>query len=453
MDITVKRDPNQKKPTIQIQYDVEQGTKELSEIDPLKVYGSKFPLLALDGGFIDYVDILFFKLDSTKFLPTMEFEIRDSKGLFGSFYSKPKYIQVIIVPPFENAYKKINLVFTITKFTINDGIIKGSGQYRNKGLQESKFECLGNITTYELFDKISQECGLGLASNVNTTEDQRLINMAFDNYVDIISLELDRSLSNDKVVLDGYVDFWDYLILSNVYDRYLVKDPKEQLKIWIAQDKNVINKSDGIQPIQADFILTNHPHLKSSELFYSNHTKKQNLQQYQSKGSTRIVSVYNNITKEYLDHTITIQDEEITENSSTELQGELEDKINFEYAGEIYQEYDEFFSRQARNTFLNKTQKEVHTFTIEAPLLGINRGDQFEVLDFDNDFFKDTYKERFENMNEPSTPESDFKDPSANNVSVNTQNSKRYVCIGVQILYLPDTHFKMNILAIPINES
>lgn len=453
MDIQVIRDPSQHKPTIKIHYDPSQGTPESSELDPLKIYGSKFPILALDGIYIDYVDILYFKLDATKFLPSIEFEVRDGKNLFGSFYPKPKYIQVVIIPPFDNAYKKINLVFTISKLTISSGVIKGTGEYRNKKLMESKFECYGNISTFELLDKISKDTGLGLASNITKTEDKRLINQSFIDSKDCISNEIERSIADGKTVLEAYVDIWDYLVLSNVWDRYKTKDDKDKLKIWIAQDKNVITKSGEIKPLQANFILTNNPHLKNTELFYSEHSKKQQLSQFQSKGSNRIVSVYNNTTKEYLDHMITLEDEELSDQVPEELDGTLDSRINFEYAGEIYGEYDEFFSKQARETFFNKTKKEIHTFVIEAPLLGINRGDQFEVLDFDNDFYKDTYKERFENMNEETTPDSEFKDPSENNLSINTQNSKRYVCIGTQILYSMESLFKMNILAIPVNET
>lgn len=456
--ITVKRDPGLTKPELSVLHNTEQ--EKDTRIDQTKVFGTLVPLISIDGIAIDFHEIRTLSIDNspTSKLPSCSFSFNDSKGLFKNYHTNPSYIQVIIIPPFDNAYKKINLVFDIAKFNVDGSEIDGSGTYRCNELYDTAFECLGSdVSTYNLFDTISEKTKLGFAGNIESSEDKRFINIAHKSYLDTLNFEIGKSIANENTVLDYWVDYWDYINLCNIFNLYEVtgsgdnvNNPAELTKVWVASNVNAVTTTEEVTPMQVECTFTNHPALSSTELIIKNYELITNNTKYKSAGTSRVISIYNNGTKEWVDHTIEIKDD-IAPSESSKIKDKenikTAKKTTFEYTGEQYEEYDAYFSGIARDTYMRKISKKIHKFTLTKPILGLLRGDTFEVIYFENDSIKTAYEEGSKELKQHS---GNNNLPKSEDLTKNEEVSGKFKVIGTSIHFDNVDGFEFEVYSIKI---
>lgn len=464
--IKVLRDPSLKKPKIEVLHNTEQEKDTM--VDQTKVFGTMVPLISIDGIAIDFSEVQTLRIEntfSTK-LPTCTFSFLDSKGLFKNYYStKAHYIQIIILPPFDNAYKKINLVFEISKFNVDSSTIaeiSGTGIYKCNELYDSRFEFLGSdISTFELFNTISEDTKLGLASNMteSTIDDKRFINIPHISYKDLIDSEITKSGAAENIVLDYWVDYWDYLNINNIYNLFH-SDKPELTKVWVASNNSAVSTTDNVEPVKVDMALSNHPALSGTDLFIKDHSIEQNITKVKNSGTSKVLSIYNNNTKEWVDHTIEISLNEGSNNSNKNSESEFltePTKTTFEYTGELYENYDSYFSSKARETYIKKITKEIHYFTLTRPILGILKGDTFEVHYFTNDSmntdYQDSDKDTRTYLKEGNENSGNTNDSLNNieNITKNTEVSGIFKVLGSTIHFDNSDGFEFVIEALKIN--
>ena len=446
--ITVKRDPGLKKPELSVLHNTEQ--EKDTRIDQTKIFGTLVPLISIDGIAIDFHEVRTLKIDNspTSKLPTCSFAFIDSKGLFKNYHTSPSYVQIIIIPPFDNAYKKINLVFDIAKFNVNGSDIDGTGTYRCDKLYDTAFECLGSgVSTYDLFNMISEKTQLGLAGNIESSEDKRFINIAHKSYLDTINFEIGKSIANENTVLDYWVDYWDYINLCNIYSLYEVTgsgNPSTPplTKVWISSNTDAVTTSEEVIPMEIECTFTNHPTLSTTELTIKNYELITNNTKYKSAGTGRVISVYNNTTKEWVDHTV-----EMAENGKDKIK-----RTTFEYTGEQYEPYDAYFSSIARDTYLRKISKKIHKFTLTKPILGLLRGDTFEVIYFENDAIKTAYEANSKELQEYSNGKTEDKNKliKTEDLTKNEEVSGKFKVIGTSISFDNVDGFEFDVYSIKI---
>ena len=207
-----------------------------SEIQQTKVFGLIVPLLALNGVAVDFQDVETFELDYTRKLPRIKTSFHDRGNILNNFGNpgNDNELRVQILPPFDDTYKKIDLAFVCTSVRIVNGTVEVEGEYKLQKFSDAQFKALGQITTYDLFDKVSTETGLGFATNSKATEDARFIQCQFESYKDVIDREMEKSGSSETHVYDWWVDVWNNLILCDLYDRNNSEDPEEDMMIWVA---------------------------------------------------------------------------------------------------------------------------------------------------------------------------------------------------------------------------
>ena len=378
--ITVKRDPQIEFPQIvtSLMETDKPGEGEMAvnttQIRQTDVYSIMCPLLALNGVVVDMPDLLKFKLDCTDVLPRVEFEFRDRNNLFAQ-YCQPgtsNILQVQIIPSTDNTYRKINLIFYVTDIDITENIIGGEAVYKTEGLLNNKAHSLGEMSTYELCDRISAESHLGFASDIVSTDDKRFIYCDYKNYGDLLREEITNSLADKEHVYDCWVDMWNYIVLCNIFNRYNDLDEGDDLIMWAA-DHNTIGEIGGeVYPFRTEKILSNHPMMERSETFvrrYSIITDNQ----YVKRGTEKAVTVYNMKTKEYVGHYVA--DGDVKSDAF----------VNLEYGGEVYGDYDYIFSKQCRDMFLKKMKAEIIELSLTSPVFGISRGDQCRFVWLSND--------------------------------------------------------------------
>lgn len=444
--IYVVNDPQLEKPKI-ITNLREPGPDEVAEdtesdayghSQQTKVFGILCPLISLNGVAVDFGDVVNFELDATSTIPTVKFAIHDRDGQIASYLDPGNDNEMIvqIIPHFDNTYKKVNLVMLVDDVKMNGGIISGTAQYKLSKLTESRFKALGQLTTYDLFNQISIDTGLGFASNAEATEDQRFIQCSYESYKEVLQREINKSGSSADHVYDWWIDLWDNLTLCDIYDRVNNEDSEDDMKIWVVMGDDGMMTTDAhceeVMPV-----FTNHP-VSNKSNFEVVDFDIDNDPTTPSSGNMRAITVYEENKKEYIDHIVA--DGDIQKNEF----------VKFEYMGEVYGDYNYFLAEECRNMFMRKLMSEIVVIHLNQPQLGIMRGSQLRFVWYDNDSKKLLNREHLEETGALAPLQEQAKEfgwlkdwvtePDADMpMLLNLQYSGQYTCIGQFIKYSSDT--------------
>lgn len=407
-----------------------------SEIQQTKVFGLIVPILALNGVAVDFQDVEIFELDYTGKLPRIKTSFRDRGNILNNFGNpgNDNELRVQILPPFDDTYKKIDLAFVCTSVRIVNGTVEVEGEYKLQKFSDAQFKALGQITTYDLFDKVSTETGLGFATNSKATEDARFIQCQFESYKDVIDREMEKSGSSETHVYDWWIDVWNNLILCDLYDRINSEDPEEDMMIWVAENTDAASTNDEPEAVQTLSLFSNHPVREHSDLYIYDYDV-QNAPASSTRGNSLTMSIYEENKHEWIDHHIT--------------NGDIKKNVfeRYEYLGEVYGDYNYLLAEQARDIYLRKIKSEVIVLHAIKPQLGIMRGDQLRFVWYDTDMSNAMNQDNLEEAGAIKSSEQlsailgwvkdwDFsKSIPDNPMRINMQYSGQYTCIGQYITY------------------
>lgn len=444
--LIVIRDPQIEKPEFILPYRTPQtgedtdGTGMVTEVQQTNVIGVLMPLFIINNIAIASADILQFGLDYTGTVPEIQFAIRDRNNILTKFANpgNDNELRIQIIPPVDNTYKKIDMNFVCTDVQIQSNIVFGRASFLLKDFTQSRLKALGQISTYELFDEISTETGLGFVSNAESTEDTRYIQCQYESYKDVVDREISKSGSDDVHVYDWWVDLWNNLVLCNLYDRVSSEDSEEDMKVWITVNSNNASKQEENEVIKDTAYFTNMPGLERTSMYVRSFDVETNIAP-PSSGNTVLLSVYEENKKEYVDHYIA--DGDIQKN----------DFIKFEYAGEVYGDYNYLIAEKCRDIYLAKVKSEIIVIQTNVPQLGINRGDQVRFVWYDNDSDYAYMQDQLEELGAVATStelqsvlgwvtdwQIEQKNP-LNSLRINLQYSGQYTCIGQRIAWSAQT--------------
>lgn len=345
------------------------------EIDQTKVYGIQVPLIAINDIFIDFDDIVEFSLKSEHILPSVTFTVRDKYGLIENVQtpSMDNEIRIDILPKFDNAYKKIELTFYMESNEINGNELTIYGIYKYSELTDSKFESFGEVTTYDLINDIATKTKLGFASNaLQSASDKRYVYCDYKSFIDIMDREVDYG-GNENEIYDVWVDFWNYIVLADIKERYNSIDSDGDIKIWVAKHPDETGISSDIIPMEVVAMPNNHPSSTSSELFVSDFELFTSSGIYAMNGTDKVYSIFEDNLEEHKD--LNVMDGDVKKDVFT----------NFEYIGETYSEHNYLRQRCIRETFLQKMNTEYIQIHMNTPLLGITRGSKVNFIWYKND--------------------------------------------------------------------
>ena len=393
-----------------------------STVQQTKITGILAPLIKVNNILIMWDKVTDFTLDSTKTFPTLSFTFNDEWG-FTKSLDQPgndNLVLLQILPPFEEAYKKINLRFFINNVRINGNEVSIDAIYNVPELYQDKLEALGKLTTYDLMDKIAKECGLGLASNIDGTEDERYIYVRNTNLAKTIDKEIKIS-GNQETILDAWVDFHNYLILCDMYERYNTID--DDLKVW-TQPSNVVDPSnDGqeIEPIEEEAILTNANAMINTQLYISDYIVNNKAGSNLYEGTDKVIETYYMAKRE--PSSVLIQDGDTKKDTF----------IKTEYMGEVFGDFDYYSAKICRKAYMQKINSNTIEVSLTTPLLGLERGQKVNVKWYDTNEMISAVKE--EKEIETNIPDVEGDPEDKDTFSLNKQVSGQYLIIGTTIKF------------------
>lgn len=425
--ITVKYDP-----TLKIEEIVEPmyATSEdecaedrPAEIQQTKVTGILSPLIQVNKIVILWDKVTKFELASTSFLPELRFTFKDDLG-FTKSLDQPgndNLVLLKILPPFEDAYKKIELRFFINDVSIKGDKVSITASYNVPALLQDKLQSFGKITTYDYLDKVAKECELGLASNLDGTEDERYIYLRNTNFVKSIETEIKRS-GNENCILDTWIDLHNYVVLCDMLERYNAFE--SEIKVWTAPTAipDTSNTGEPIKPKEEDAILSNAIAMRTTQLFINDYTVKNNAGSNLRFGTDKVLQSY------YIDKSeassVLIQDGDVKKDTF----------IKTVYKGELFGGYDYFTSEFCRSAFLQKINSNTIEVALSTPLLGLERGGKVNIQWYEVNEIATVIKN--ENPIETNVPDTEGEQTGKDEMTLNKQVSGQYFIIGTTIKFL-----------------
>ena len=365
--IEVKHDHKLNFPTIEVPMTREGGAGTGPEQDSVvkqsDVEGILAPLLRYNNMSITLDQIRRLRLSGGS-VPYIDVEIKDSMNLIKDLDAPgmDNFLYLQILPPFDDAYKKVQLRFQITSSHIEYGTVYLSGVYYLPHLYDRDMKAYGMVSTYQLFEEISNKHSLGFCSNVEDTQDKRFI---YNPNIDDISL-LNQQITyagNDKHVFEWWIDFWNNINLVDIYNEYTTIYPDDDLKIWIDSVFFVHDQDNKNEPELRTATFTNSPIMFMDPLYIRTYKPITGTTQ-----TDQIVDVYSINNQEVT--TSLIQDGDVKYNT----------QVNYNYGGEYFGNFDYLTRSYTRNLFLSKLYSQSIEVHLCKPLLGIFRGSKVNLL-------------------------------------------------------------------------
>ena len=424
--ITVKYDPTLEiEEIVEPMYAVSQNEMPgagNSFVQQTKVTGIVSPLIKVNNILILWNKVTRFELSSIGFLPELSFTFKDDLG-FTKSLDQPgndNLVLVQILPPFEDAYKKINLRFFIDSVSIKGDKVSITAKYNVSLLYQDKLQSLGKLSTYDYIDKIAKECGLGFATNIEGVEDERYIYIRNTNYINSVNKEIKKS-GTEECILDTWVDFHNYIILCDIFERYNAID--EEIKVWTAPSTVIDTENNG-EPIMAkeeDATLSNSVGALNTQLYISDYTVNNEAGKNIRFGTDKVLQSY--YIDKYEPSSLLIQDGDVKRDTF----------VKTIYMGEIFGDYDYFKNEYCRNAFLQKINTNTIEVSLKTPLLGLERGGRVNILWYEINELINSIKN--ENDIQTNIPESPNENKEDNQFTLNKQVSGQYLIIGTRIQY------------------
>lgn len=387
-----------------------------------KITGILTPLIQINSVVVDFDSVVSFELVSEGVLPELSLCVRDRFELIKSL-DQPKgdnIIRVQIIPPFDNAYKKINLNFFISQIDIVGDLVYLTGIYKVADLYNSRLKSYGELTTYEYFEQIANETKLGLASNLAGTDDSRYIYCNNINYLESMEKEVGMG-GSEVIVLNTWVDFWNYINLVDVYERYNAID--EGLKIWMSNRFVDGDSSTEPTPVELDATITNHREMKSSQLYCPSYQVSNTTGSNLTDGTDRVLSIYEHSTCESQE--TLLQDGDVSNDLFTK----------YFYLGEKFGEHNYLLTKECNKMFNQKIRSQAIEVVLDNPLLALMRGHKVNLQWYDSNTLTAQSKEQSIDTNVPMNQEAGDGIDNEESQVLNKQTSGQYLIYRVRMQY------------------
>lgn len=379
--IEVKRDHNLRLPEIRVPI-THEGTNSgvYGEVDTGRRQQSKedgilAPLVRLNNQTIMSSQIESIRLTCSP-VPMLDIVIHDALNIIKSISSpsSDNNIQLQIIPPIDNTYRKINLLFYITSSVISGSTVYITGTYYAPRLYDSVMKAYGKISTYELFDSISSEYSLGFNSNVAETSDTRWIYNPNSSVIDLMSQQIAFSSISNNIdaeqsmhVFDWWIGWYNDINLVDVYKEYREVVPDEKMQVWSSMSIAKANTDEQATTEKMLKMFTNIPSMMNNQQYISDYTPITTLPE-----ATDL-----NYETFYMDT--------IERVSTVVMDGDVKNNIlmKYQYGGEVFGDYD-YLTRQAcRDLLMSKISNQIIEVTLRSPMFGFMRGEKVNIYWYD----------------------------------------------------------------------
>ena len=264
-DPEVKFDPSFDGKIVVKEFDDANKTSSNATYNSLKDDAINIPIVRLNNIVLkdEQIDQVIIYYDS--FFPTIHLSVKDTENVI-KICDTPGFdneINVVITCQINGYYKKLTLLFYITKFNIYDEYIAYDGVFKLQSLNTHMMKQIGKgkLNTYNMLSEIAKENKLGFAATKKCEEikDENYRLIRTKTYTEYIQDQLSFAGLDEESIFDAWIDIFGYIVMVNVHYVLTEKVEPQQLTIYtIYGGENTINdKNMDPQAILAQRTLTN----------------------------------------------------------------------------------------------------------------------------------------------------------------------------------------------------
>lgn len=256
-----------------------------SYVKPSKIAGGFIPYIVINNFEINLADLLSFEMDSSNFIPTILINFYDRTNLFTTrhFAKDGDVISLYIRSNGdEETYKPIRIDFDIlqitpsnnsgdkaNKFTLN-------GQMKVPGLLTEKIESYEG-SSYDALLSISEELGLGFASNIDFTNDDMIWINDNQSRLKFIRNIIKNAYIDDTSFLKVYIDNYYNLTLVELNKMFSINDDMALSEISPTNIVESLSVAEGSSVNKSSAnILTNNLSYQGTNRFISKYSPLNN---------------------------------------------------------------------------------------------------------------------------------------------------------------------------------
>jgi hypothetical protein len=258
--------------------------QNIAGITPSKIVGGFIPYIVINNFEINLSDLLSFEMDSSNFIPTISVTFYDRTNLFTTRHF-PKDGDVISLYIRSNGdeltYKPVRIDFDVLRITPSnssgDRANKFSlyGQMKVPGLLTERIESYEG-SSFDALINISEELGLGFASNIDFTNDNMVWINDNSSRAAYIKNIVKKAYLNDNSFLKVYIDNYYNLTLVEVNRMFSVKDDMPISEISPTNMMESFSNYDNKTNKSVPNILTNHHQFSGTNRFISKYSPLNN---------------------------------------------------------------------------------------------------------------------------------------------------------------------------------
>jgi hypothetical protein len=198
-----------------------------------KTFGIDSPVIFMNGYVFERGDVVNFDLNSSDILPIANARIVDSKNVFtvDAFPRDGDVFTVFINSKNQSTFKSIHLDFEITNISAepkragDPKIINLTGRVKIPKLFAENCQHFEENNSLEHITNVAKELGLGLASNIEDTDDSQVRIQPYISYIDFIKNIVTSSYINDDSFQTHFIDYYYYLNFVNVNSIFNSENP------------------------------------------------------------------------------------------------------------------------------------------------------------------------------------------------------------------------------------
>lgn len=382
------------------------------------------PLIEINKGYRpNPSNIMSFKLDFTRFMPTLRVKVADPNAEIKSKYypTDGSIIGVYIAPTGEDGtYKPIRLDFIVTNVHESDSI---GGTILSESLSEFEItaelnvpkmfynrNCYESGTSWEALRSISEQTGLGFASNVENTQDSQVWLNGYNsirNFADTITR---HAYLDEESFFVSFVDA--YYNLNFVEVSRLFSQIPENEECWAyttafyeednADDMAEMNTVPEDEEIKEEWVgrrhkwwyeLNNSKYLSAWTPYFDNYHEKNSSSSSLFDGYVKYMQSWNWDTREKVEYPLSIQNPEtegmLPLNKGHIFNGEpselSKNMTSWEYMGETNEHMNqEYYFAEAHND-MNISDMSKFGLTVELPCINpaLTRYSRIKVIVFE----------------------------------------------------------------------
>lgn len=229
-----------------------------------------FPFIWYNGSQISYSDIIYFEMSNSNLYPKIKMTFRDTLGLIGDKGMPLDDTKIKIFINSRNPYiKSIFIQFKIFNFSSNgDNMFTIIGHVDIDDLYISSYKSYPRSSSFDTIKKICADIGIGLNSNVSSSDDQMTWINFGEDLQDFILDIIDSSYISDQSFTFGYIDYYynfNYIDVEKEINRTITDD--RTLDTYLLKENSDVRDIENSE--NSFLFLTNDPTVSSVESYIS----------------------------------------------------------------------------------------------------------------------------------------------------------------------------------------